>query len=107
LAFSSFASASAANLVGMPPSYRFDAAPGFYDKQRAASIGLQLQLGAVLSRLAEDPVPDTIELRAHALRDPRLPGGYTVAFYNNDALLTYQVREVLKAIILVDLIWVE
>jgi hypothetical protein len=106
LTSSSFASASASNLAGMPPPCRFDAAPGFFDKQRAASIGLQLQLGAVLSRLADDPVPDTIELRAHALRDPRLPGGYTVAFHNNDALLTYQVREDLNAIILIDLIWV-
>jgi mRNA-degrading endonuclease YafQ of YafQ-DinJ toxin-antitoxin module len=89
----------------MPPTYRFDAAPGFFDKQRAAAIGLQLQLGAVLSRLAEDPVPDTIELRAHRLRDPRVPGGYTVSFHNNDALLTYQVREDLQVIRLLDLIW--
>jgi hypothetical protein len=90
----------------MPPQYRFDAAPGFFDKQRAASITLQLQLGAVLSRLADDPVPDTAELRALGLRDPRLPGAYTVSFHNGDALLTYQVREDLEVIRLIDLIWV-
>jgi hypothetical protein len=90
----------------MPPSYSFDAAPGFFDKQRDASIGLQLQLGAVLSRLADDPVPDTVELRALPLRDPRLPGGYTVIFHDGDALLTYQVREDLKVVRLIDLTWI-
>jgi hypothetical protein len=91
----------------MPPLYRFiPPAEGFYDKQRDASISLQLKLAEVLSRLAEDPVPDTVELRALRLRDPRLPGGYTVTFDNGDALLTYQVREDLRAIRLVDLTWV-
>jgi hypothetical protein len=65
-----------------------------------------LQLGAVLSRLADDPVPDTVELRALRLRDPRLPGGFTVSFHNGDALLTYQVREDLRVIRLIDLVWV-
>jgi hypothetical protein len=90
----------------MPPLYRFDPAPGFFDKQRDASISLQLKLGAVLSRLADDPVPDTVELRALRLRDLRLPGGYTVTFDDGNAMLTYQVWEDLKVITLIDLTWI-
>jgi len=65
----------------MPPPYKFgDPAPGFFDKQRDASIDLQLKLGSVLSMLAADPVPDTEELRALPLMDRRLPDGFTVTF---------------------------
>jgi len=85
----------------MPPPYKFgDPAPGFFDKQRDASIDLQLKLGSVLSMLAADPVPDTEELRALPLMDRRLPDGFTVTFDDGDAMLTYQVREDLWAIIL-------
>jgi len=91
----------------MPPPYKFGPpAPGFFDKQRDASISLQLKLGSVLDKLAVDPVPDTPELRARPLIDPRVPGGYTVTFDDGDAMLTYQVREDLRAVILIDLIWV-
>jgi hypothetical protein len=91
----------------MPPPYKFgNPAPGFFDKLRDASICLQLKLGSVLSKLARDPVPDTEELRALPLIDQRLPGGFTVTFDDGDAMLTYQVREDLRAIILIDLIWV-
>jgi hypothetical protein len=90
----------------MPPPYRFDYAPGFFDKQRDASIDLQLKLGSVLSKLANDPTPDTEELRALPLIDRRLPNGFTVTFNDGDAMLTYQVREDLGAIRLIDLIWV-
>jgi hypothetical protein len=90
----------------MPPPYKFDYAPGFFDKQRDASIYLQLKLGSVLSRLANDPTPDTEELRSLPLIDRRLPNGFTVTFGDGDAMLTYQVREDLGAIRLIDLIWV-
>ena len=90
----------------MPPPYKFDYAPGFFDKQRDASIDLQLKLGSVLSKLANDPTPDTEELRALPLIDRRLPNGFTVTFDDGDAMLTYQVREDLGAIRLIDLIWV-
>jgi hypothetical protein len=90
----------------MPPPYKFDYAPGFFDKQRDASIYLQLKLGSVLSRLANDPTPDTEELRALPLIDRRLPNGFTVTFDDGNAMLTYQVREDLGAIRLIDLIWV-
>lgn len=90
----------------MPPPYKFDPGPGFFDKQRDASIGLQLKLGSVLSRLAVDPTPDTEELHALPLMDRRLPNGFTVTFDDGDAMLTYQVREDLGAIRLIDLIWV-
>jgi hypothetical protein len=90
----------------MPPPYRFDYAPGFFDKQRDASIGLQLKLGSVLGKLASDPIPDTEELRALPLIDRRLPHGFTVTFNDGDAMLTYQVREDLGAIRLIDLIWI-
>ena len=90
----------------MPPPYKFDYAPGFFDKQRDASIDLQLKLGSVLSGLANDPTPDTEELRALPLIDRRLPNGFTVTFDDGDAMLTYQVREDLGAIRLIDLIWV-
>jgi hypothetical protein len=91
----------------MPPPYKFgNPAPGFFDKQRAASINLQLKLGSVLSQLAQDPVPDTGELRALPLIDHRLANGFTVTFDDGDAMLIYQVREDLRAIILIDLLWV-
>lgn len=90
----------------MPPPYKFDYAPGFFDKQRDASIYLQLKLGSVLSRLANDPTPDTEELRALPLIDRRLPNGFTVTFDDGNAMLTYQVRGDLGAIRLIDLIWV-
>jgi mRNA-degrading endonuclease YafQ of YafQ-DinJ toxin-antitoxin module len=90
-----------------PPPYKFgDPAPGFFDKQRVATISLQLKLGSVLSQLAQDPMPDTEELRALPLIDHRLANGYTVTFDDGDAMLIYQVREDLRAIILIDLIWV-
>jgi hypothetical protein len=90
----------------MPPPYKFDDAPGFFDKQRDASISLQLKLGSVLSQLANDPTPDTEELRALPLIDRRLPNGFTVTFDDGDAMLTYQVREDIGAIRLIDLIWI-
>jgi len=90
----------------MPPPYKFDYAPGFFDKQRDASIYLQLKLGSVLSRLANDPTPNNEELRALPLIDRRLPNGLTVTFDDGNAMLTYQVREDLGAIRLIDLIWV-
>jgi hypothetical protein len=90
----------------MPPPYKFDAAPGFFDKQRDASITLQLKLGSVQNALAADPIPDTQELRALPLKDERLPGGFTVTFDDGDAMLTYQVREDSRVIMLIDLIWV-
>jgi hypothetical protein len=91
----------------MPQPYRFgEPAPGFFDKQRDASIDLQLKLGTLLSRLADDPKPDTEELRARPLIDRRVPDGYTVTFDDGDAMLIYQVREDLRAIILIDLMWV-
>jgi hypothetical protein len=90
----------------MPPPYKFDYAPGFFDKQRDASITLQLKLGSVLSALAVDPTPDTDELRALPLKDRWLPDAYTVTFNDGDAMLTYQVREDFRAIRIIDLIWV-
>jgi hypothetical protein len=90
----------------MPPPYKFDAAPGFFDKQRDASITLQLKLGSVQSALADDPMPDTEELRALPLKDERLPGGFTVTFDDGDAMLTYQVREESRVIVLIDLMWI-
>jgi hypothetical protein len=63
-------------------------------------------LGSVLSQLANDPMPDTEELRALPLIDRRLPNGFTVTFDDGDAMLTYQVREDIGAIRLIDLIWI-
>jgi len=91
----------------MPPPYKFgDPAPGFFAKQRAASISLQLKLGSVLNQLAQDPMPDTEELRALPLIDYRLANGYTVTFDDGDAMLIYQVREEVRAIRIIDLIWI-
>lgn len=89
----------------MPPPYRFVYAPGFADKQRDAPIGLQLELGSVLSTLAGDPVPDTKELRALPLKDPRLRNAFTVTFADGDAMLTYLVVRSDRVIGLIDLIW--
>jgi hypothetical protein len=90
----------------MPPPYKFDHAPGFGDKLRDASIDLQLKLGSVLGKLANDPVPDSEELRARPLIDRRLHGGFTVTFDDGDAMLIYQVREDLRAVRLIDLMWI-
>jgi hypothetical protein len=90
----------------MPPPYRFVYAPGFADKHRDASIDLQLELGSVLSTLARDPIPDTKELRALPLKDDRIRNAFTVAFFDGDALLTYQVSRAHRVIGLIDLIWI-
>jgi hypothetical protein len=89
----------------MPPPYKFVYAPGFADKQRDASIDLQLELGLVLRTLARDPVPDTKELRALPLKDSRIRNAFTVTFADGDAMLTNQILRVYRIIGLVDLIW--